>query len=207
MIFTCLLHILHGNRPYALSRNSHPLTPYAPTGDFVYKNVVEHIKKKLDATYTKGDFTKYCTGKSIYGDYTELSNKIIKADAIVCSPPFVDSIRFYMQNWMRLWLCGWDTENYKNAENIFLDQKQKKNFDVYNSFFTMCYNILKPNGKVILHLGKTKKVNMAEELMKRAEPYFYKVYCGNENVQNIEKHGIKDKGATIEHQYLFLMKK
>lgn len=207
MIFTCLLHILHGNRPYALSRNSHPLTPYAPTGDFVYKNVVEHIKKKLDAAYTKGDFTKYCTGKSIYGDYTELSNKIIKADAIVCSPPFVDSIRFYMQNWMRLWLCGWETENYKNAENIFLDQKQKKNFDVYNSFFTMCYNILKPNGKVILHLGKTKKVNMAEELMKRAEPYFYKVYCGNENVQNIEKHGIKDKGATIEHQYLFLMKK
>ena len=27
MIFSCLLHVLHGNRPYALSRNSHPLTP------------------------------------------------------------------------------------------------------------------------------------------------------------------------------------
>ena len=207
MIFACLLHILHGNRPYALSRNSHPLTPYAPTGEFVYKNVVEHIKKKLEASYAKGDFTNYQTGKSIYGDYIELGNRGIEADAVVCSPPFVDSMKFYMQNWMRLWLCGWEADDYKKAENLFLDQKQKKNFDVYDSFFAMCYSILKPNGKVILHLGKTKKVDMAEELMQRAAPYFYEVYRGNENVQSVEKHGIKDKGATVEHQYLFLIKR
>ena len=76
-----------------------------------------------------------------------------------------------------------------------------------SSFFKMCYDILKPNGKVILHLGKTEKVDMAEELSKRAAPYFIEVYRGTENVQEIEKHGIKDKGSTVEHQYLFLMKK
>ena len=48
---------------------------------------------------------------------------------------------------------------------------------------------------------------MAEELSKRATPYFAEVYRGTENVQEIEKHGIKDKGSTVEHQYLFLMKK
>ena len=207
MVFSCLLHILHGNRPYALSRNSHPLTPYAPTGDFVYKNVVEHIKNKLDISYTKNDFTNYCCGRSIFGDYNNLSATNIKANAIICSPPFADSIRFYMQNWMRLWLCGWEEEDYKNAEDRFLDQKQKKDFDVYESFFSMCYQILKPNGKVILHLGKTDKVNMAEELSKRAKPFFLEVFRGSESVQEIEKHGIKDKGATVEHQYLFLMKK
>ena len=71
----------------------------------------------------------------------------------------------------------------------------------------MCHKILKPNGKVILHLGKTKKVDMAEELSKRASLYFDEVYRGTENVEEIEKHGIKDKGSTIEHQYLFLIKK
>lgn len=207
MVFSCLLHILHGNRPYALSRNSHPLTPYAPKGEFVYKNVVEHIKNKLDISYTKGNFSTYCSGRSIFGDYNILSETDIKADAVICSPPFADSIRFYMQNWMRLWLCGWEVEDYKNAEDRFLDQKQKKDFDVYESFFSMCYDILKPNGKVILHLGKTDKVDMAEELSKRAMPFFYEVFRGSENVQEIEKHGIKDKGATVEHQYLFLMKK
>ena len=70
----------------------------------------------------------------------------------------------------------------------------------------MCASILKPHGKVILHLGKTDKVDMAEELSKRAKPYFIEVYRGSENVQKIEKHGIKDKGATVEHQYLFLIK-
>lgn len=207
MVFSCLLHVLHGNRPYALSRNSHPLTPYAPTGDFVYKNVVEHIKDKLTASYKKGEFDSYRFGHAIYGDYQELSTHSISADAVICSPPFADSIRFYMQNWMRLWLCGWEESDYKNAENAFLDQKQRKDFDVYISFFKMCYDILKPNGKVILHLGKTEKVDMAEELSKRAAPYFIEVYRGTENVQEIEKHGIKDKGSTVEHQYLFLMKK
>jgi len=207
MVFSCLLHILHGNRPYALSRNSHPLTPYAPTGEFIYKNVTEHLKNKLDISYAKGDFSTYCKGRSILGDYNSLSGTDIKADAVICSPPFADSIRFYMQNWMRLWLCGWEVEDYKNAENRFLDQKQKKDFDIYKSFFSMCYDILNPNGKVILHLGKTDKVDMAEELSKRAAPFFYEVFRGSENVQEIEKHGIKDKGATVEHQYLFLMKK
>lgn len=206
MIFSCLLHVLHGNRPYALSRNSHPLTPYSPKGDFIYKNVVEHIKDKLILSYDKGSFERYITGSAIYGDYNDLINKELLVDAIICSPPFADSIRFYMQNWMRLWLCGWESQDYKNAETLFLDQKQKKDFDVYESFFKMCASILKPHGKVILHLGKTDKVDMAEELSKRAKPYFIEVYRGSENVQKIEKHGIKDKGATVEHQYLFLIK-
>ena len=207
MIFSCLLHILHGNRPYALSRNSHPLTPYAPKGDFIYKSVIEHIKDKLLLSFDKGSFERYISGKAIYGDYSDLVNKELSIDAIICSPPFADSIRFYMQNWMRLWLCGWEIQDYKNAETLFLDQKQKKNFDIYKSFFEMCAAVLKPHGKVILHLGKTDRVDMAEELSKRALPYFTEVYRGSENVRAIEKHGIKDKGATIEHQYLFLMKK
>lgn len=207
MVFSCFLHVLHGNRPYALSRNSHPLTPYAPKGEFVYKDTVKHIKDKLSASYSKGDFDRYVPGQAVYGDYAELPEKSITADAIICSPPFADSIRFYMQNWMRLWLCGWEPDDYKEAENIFLDQKQKKNFDVYIPFFKMCSDVLSPQGKVILHLGKTDKFDMAEELSKRAEPYFKEIFRGSENVESIEKHGIKDKGATLEHQYLFLMKK
>ena len=207
MVFSCLLHILHGNRPYALSRNSHPLTPYTPTGDFIYKNVIDHIKNKLILTYKKYNFENYVNGKAIFGDYKNLTDYNIYADVIISSPPFADSIRFYMQNWMRLWLCGWEEIDYKNADKIFIDQKQIKDFDIYISFFKMCFNILKPNGKLILHVGKTKKVDMAEELSKRAYPYFTEIFRGEENVEKIEKHGIKDKSSTIEHQYIFFIKK
>lgn len=206
MVFSALLHVLHGNRPYALSRHSHPLTPYAPKGEFEYKSVIDKVTQKINSNYSAGGFEMFSNGKAIYGDYNQLNRKNIKADCIICSPPFADSIRFYMNNWMRLWLCGWEADNYKMADDIFIDNRQMKNFDIYYSFFEMCSNTLKKKGKVILHLGKTKKVDMAKELSLRAKQWFEVVCSAGECVEMIEKHGIKDKGATIEHQFLFLEK-
>lgn len=207
MVFSALLHVLHGNRPYALSRRSHPLTPYSPSGEYEYKNVVEKIVQKVNANYAKLEQDKIERGSAIYGDYRDLASKGINADYIICSPPFADSMRFYMQNWMRLWLCGWEPKTFKEADEKFLDKSQEKNFDLYFSFFEMCNNVLKDNGKVILHLGKTQTVDMGIELSKRAKPWFDIVYLAGEDVSAIEKHGIKDKGVTVEHQYLFLQKK
>lgn len=207
MVLSCFLHILHGNRPYALSRNSHPLTPYKPTGEYIYKNVIEHINNKLDISYKKIELETISTGKAIYGDFNLLNtDKTGMVDAIITSPPFAGSIRFYTQNWLRLWCAGWEESDYKQADIDFLEAKQKKSMDIYYDFFQMCHSVLKPHGKLILHLGNSKVCNMADELEKRAKGLFDTVYKGAENVQNIEKHGIKDKGATFEHQYLFLKK-
>lgn len=204
---SCVLHILHGNRPYALSRTSHPLTPYSPRGEFIYKNLVEHTKNKIDIVYKNNIINGYKKGYAIFGDFAELNNKNLKVDAIICSPPFADSIKFYMQNWLRLWFCGWNDKDFNIADEKFIDKKQKKNFDVYIPFFDMCSNVLNKNGIVILHLGKTQKIDMAKELSKRISDKFEIVYIGEEDVSMIEKHGIKDKGGTIMHQFLFLQKK
>lgn len=202
MIYAAFLHILHGNRPYALSRTSHPLTPYAPKGDFIYKNVIEHIKAKIRLSYKEPDFNNYVKGEAIYGDFADIY--ISNVDFVITSPPFADSIKFYMQNWMRLWLCGWEQEDFKTADVRFIDQKQKKDFSVYKPFFEMCNRVLKPNGKIILHLGKTQEIDMAKEITPFLSPYFKIAYLGTENVNNIEKHGIRDKGSTVEHEYLFI---
>lgn len=213
MVFAAFMHILHGNRPYALSRNSHPLTPYKPTGDFVYKNVIEHLKDKVNKYYENNlglDLVNYQKGKVFYGDYSKLNNLLTdteKVDHIITSPPFTGSIRFYIQNWMRLWCAGWEQKDFDNAKIDFLESKQKKSMDIYSGFFEMCFNVLKPQGKVILHLGNSKVCNMADELEIRAAPYFNTIFKGAENVSNLEKHGIADKGATFEHQFLFLEKK
>lgn len=207
MVFSALLHVLHGNRPYALSRRSHPLTPYFPTGEFEYKSVIDKITQKVYANYKKVDYKSIKQGKTIYGDYKDLTSENLQVDSIISSPPFADSIRFYMQNWMRLWLCGWEPEDYKKADEKFLDKRQVKNFDLYYQFFEMCSDVLKEGGKVILHLGKTRSVDMGKELSERAMPWFNVVYLAGEDVSEIEKHGIKDKGVTLEHQFLFMQKK
>lgn len=205
VVFSSLLHVLHGNRPYALSRRSHPLTPYAPSGDYIYKNVITHILNKINIVYKAIDSPMYVQGKTYWGSYEVL--KDIQADIIITSPPFANSIRFYMQNWMRLWFCGWEPEDFKLADTRFIDNAQNSNFDIYLDFFESCSKLLKENGKVILHLGKTQKVDMAKELSIRASNFFDIIYQGNEIVSGNEKHGIKDKGTTIEHQFLFLAKK
>ena len=239
VVLSSLLHVLHGNRPYALSRNSHPLTPYAPTGEFIYKNVVTHIRNKVDLIYKKvkdlsdesmqlqlaeiamtlcedidekndneDSWSKYIKGEVILGDALNLDQNLdVKGDIIICSPPFAASIKFYVQNWMRLWFAGWEPQDFKDAESVFLESLQKKDIEIYDKFFSMCSNVLKKEGKVILHLGKSDKCNMAEELSRIAAPYFYTVLSADEDVCNIEKHGIKDKGATTHHQYLFLQKR
>ena len=208
MVLACFLHVLHGNRPYALSRNSHPLTPYKPTGDYIYKNVIEHICNKLDISYKKIELENLKVGKAIHGDFSLLGDNLDEqVDAIITSPPFTGSIRFYIQNWLRLWCAGWESEDFKKADIDFLEAKQKKSMDIYYDFFDMCYKVLKPQGKIILHLGNSKVCNMADELEIRAKDKFNIIYKGAEDVQEVEKHGIKDKGATFEHQFLFLEKK
>ncbi|MET3548336.1 DNA modification methylase [Paenibacillus favisporus] len=206
-IFSCFLHVLHGNRPYALSRNSHPLTPYAPSGKFIYKKVITHIKNKIELSYKKGEWDNFMEGQAIFGDLFDLPKKVNNVDAIITSPPFFDSIRFYSSNWLRLWLSGWEPEDYKNAEMRFLEGKQKRGLNIYTEFFNVCSNLLKENGKVILHLGKSNKCNMATELAKLAIQYFQVVYVGDEDVEHLEKHGVSDKGSTTAHQFLFLIKK
>jgi hypothetical protein len=207
MAYSAFLHVLHGNRPYALSRRSHPLTPYAPTGEFEYKNVVDRITDKVRINYSAKTDLSFSPGAACHGDYSQLSASNVKADWIITSPPFANSFRFYIQNWMRLWLCGWEPDDYKAADERFLDKKQQNDFDVYDSFFEMCNAVLKPDGKIILHLGKTAKYDMGEELQSRAAKWFHVVFLSGEDVTGIEKHGIKDKGATLEHEYLFLQKK
>lgn len=207
-ILSCMLHILHGNRPYALSRTSHPLTPYAPTGDFIYKNVIRQIKNKMDIMYSSKDFYFWGPGKSTQFNAINLSEQIDdKADIIISSPPFASSFKFYTQNWLRLWFIGWTPDDFKAAKDIYFDEKQNQNLDIYKDYFSECYKLLKPSGKLILHVGKSKKINMATELLNRADEYFNLIYLADEDVRYGENHGIVDRGATTDHQFLFLEKR
>ncbi|MGO5139787.1 DNA methyltransferase [Streptococcus alactolyticus] len=207
-ILSSLLHILHGNRPYALSRNSHPLTPYAPSGDFIYKNVIQHIQNKIDIMYNSKDFYFWGPGESLQYNALELSHHIQNnVDIIITSPPFASSFRFYTQNWLRLWFVGWTPEDFSKADLTYFDEQQNRNLDIYYKYFEECSKVLKNNGKMILHLGKSIKIDMATELQKRAMPYFNFLFLSSEDVSTTENHGVVDKGATTDHQFLFLEKK
>lgn len=205
LVLACLLHILHGNRPYALSRRSHPITPFAPTGPAEYRAVIPRLRDKVLRSLSAEYPHEFEAGEVLYQDATSTWPQTVgPLDAVITSPPFFDSTRFYLANWMRLWFCGWTAEDFKSRPLAFVDERQKASFDVYEPVFRQARERLKPGGVVVLHLGKSRKCDMAQALAQVAKRWFRISDVFSESVAHCESHGIRDKGTVAEHQYLIL---
>lgn len=205
LVMASLLHILHGNRPYALSRRSHGITPFAPSGKFEYKSLIKSLSEKVNRSLSIQLPENFVNGEIIYQDATSWWPSYIKSlDAVITSPPFFDSTRFYLTNWIRLWFSGWGPEDFKKQPLGFVDEKQKNSFAVYESVLRQTRERLNPGGIVVFHLGQSRKCNMANELSEIAKKWFRVVDLFEESVEKGESHGIRDKGTVVKHQYLVL---
>lgn len=205
VVISALMHILHGNRPYALSRKSHPITPYAPTGEFCYKNLTAKLTEKVDKFYSEVIPSSFSTGSVFLQDSTlNWPDSLVDLDAIITSPPFFDSTRFYNANWIRLWFSGWEPSDFKTMPEFYVDERQKKSLAIYNTIFAQAKERLKNNGVMVLHLGKSKKCNMGEELQSLARHWFSHSELFDENISHCNTFGIKDIGTVTDHQYLLL---
>ena len=125
-------------------------------------------------------------------------------DAIITSPPFFDSTRFYQANWLRIRFSGWSEKDFKHQISSFIEEKQKKSFDIYKGIFRQSRERLKSGGVCVLHLGKSNKCDMAEELQKVSRRWFRTADLFDESVAHCESHGFRDKGTVTSHQYLVL---
>jgi len=204
-VLACLLHILHGNRPYALSRRSHPVTPFAPQGPYEYKSLVDRLRTKVERSLAVEYPGEFQNGHIFMQDATSWwPVEVDNIDAIVTSPPFFDSTRFYLANWIRLWFSGWERNDFNTEPLRFLDMKQKQTMRIYESVFRQARERMKVGGVLVLHLGKSTKCNMAERLNEIAKPWFKTLDIFEENVSHCESHGIRDKGTVSSHQYLVM---
>lgn len=206
LVVGSLLHILHGNRPYALSRRSHPIVPYAPTGEFIYKSLIEKLCEKVNRVINEELPLNFKNGKVFNQDTTIVwPQEINDLDAIITSPPFFDSTRFYLANWIRIWFTGWSEIDFKHQPKSFIDERQKVDFAIYESIFRQAKERMKKDGAFVLHLGKSNKCDMALELQKISKRWFKTADLFDESVVHCESHGIRDKGTVTSHQYLILV--
>ena len=204
-VLACLLHILHGNRPYALSRRSHSMTPFAPTGPTEYRALIPRLREKVDRMINAALPGSFVQGEPLLQDATAPWPGIAREiDAIITSPPFFDSTRFYLANWMRLWFCGWEKDDFLLEPRRYVDERQKQSFTVYQAVLRQARERLKQSGVLVLHLGKSRKSNMSDALERVSAPWFRVVDRFDESVAHTESHGIRDKGTVTSHQYLVL---
>lgn len=208
LVFSALLHVLHGNRPYALSRRSHPITPFAPTGEFEYRGVIDRVQRKVDRALREAAGEYLPEGNSYFQDATGTwPDEVADLDAIITSPPFFDSTRFHTANWMRLWFAGWEADDFAEKPATFVDERQKRSFAIYDSIFSQGAERLKPGGYFAVHLGKSAKCDMAAALTSVGGKHLDLVDSFAESVEHCESHGIRDKGTVTHHQYLLFRRR
>jgi hypothetical protein len=205
MVFASLLHILHGNRPYALSRTSHPITPFAPSGPTTYRALLPRLRGKVARSFVRERDPGFTPGTAFAQDATKPWPEAVRdLDTIITSPPFFDSTRFHTGNWMRLWFAGWEAADFKTRPLDFVDERQKRSFDVYGPIFASAAERLKPDGIFVLHLGHSRKCDMAAAMTPIAATAFRIADQFTESVAHCESHGVRDKGTVTAHQYLIL---
>ena len=198
-----LLHVLHGNRPYALSRTSHPITPFHPEGESVYRSLIQKVRQRCEILTSSPLPASFMHGEAYAKDFRDLPEQLSSpVDAIITSPPFM-GMRFDRPNWLRMWFCGWEEKDFHERSRAFLERQQMESLNVYDDFFLVAKRLLQPHGILILHTGGSYKYDMASALIGRGSSQFTFVDRVAENVQGVEKHGIVDKGTTTTHEFLF----
>ena len=207
-LLSCMLHILHGNRPYALSRRSHNLTPLAPRGPAIYKSVIDHVINKINISYKDPIPQRYLKGDTKIGSVFNIPYSKEHFDAIITSPPFWSSTRFYANNRIRLWFCGWDYHTQeKRGRSEFVEERQIQDTSIYFDIFSQFYRVLKQDGICVLHLGVIPGMDIGKTITPLAKKAGFKfIDLVYENTENIERHGMKDQGITKNQQFLILKK-
>jgi DNA modification methylase len=199
----CLAHILHGNRPYALSRRSHNIIPIPPKGRKEYKALVPTLRKKCERVLGSRLPASFRTGKAHRRDAVDLALADESVDVVITSPPFLGSTHFLRQNRLRNWLLGWSYAEQDRRRGDFLEHKP--DLSAYTAITAELHRVVRPGGLALFHLGIVKNDDMAELLA----PYFLEAGFAElgtvwEKTKDLESHGRSDRGGTHTHGVVVL---
>lgn len=205
-VTACLVHVLHGNRPYALSRRSHNIIPIPPKGEKVYKSLISSLGDKCERMLSFPLPATFREGACSCDDASNLSCEDSSVDVIITSPPFLGSTHFLRQNRIRNWFIGLSYSEQVKLRSSHLEHK--KGVDGYEAVAREFYRSLKPNGLLIMHLGIVGKQNMVDMLKPILESTgFNSVKTVWENTSNLESQGRTDRGSTHVHAITVLQKR
>ncbi len=74
-------------------------------------------------------------------------------DLVVTSPPFLDTVDYEQDNWLRMWFCGIEIESGK----IWQLKSLEDWVDRMTGVFVELYRVLKSTGKIAFEVGEVRK--------------------------------------------------
>lgn len=165
-LLACLLGILHHQRPGFLSYPSSHLVPYLrtkkyPKKDFsnlyTYREVGPRLICKIERAFRRfPNYDPTLIKKCFQGDAAELKLSDNSIDAVITSPPYMNTLDYGRDNRLRLWFLG--IEDYKYYDNRNPSSIQNFEFLLERTLQNLKY-ALKKNSFCIFILGDVRKSN------------------------------------------------
>lgn len=165
-----LLGILHGHASYSLSISSAHAYSMAPT--YVERFAVKHglkppIRDVKSCLIKKGSRSLSCTlPKTVKCEVkrgsalccsTVFPKLVGKVDLILTSPPYLNAQTYAKDNWLRLWLLGYD---YKELQHDYIQTGSVQRYGEYMcKVFEELHCMLKTGGQLICIAGDVRLPN------------------------------------------------
>jgi hypothetical protein len=186
-LMSCLLGILHHQRPGFLSFPSSHGAPYLrneryPIGEYPemyeYKNVYERLYQKVLRTYKTIPILNFLIKRKVFCKDTIKSNpQILNDSTIITSPPYMKSLTYARDNRLRLWFLG-----YPNWEQLDKRISLAKTgfFELMKDCFKSWSVFQRKGNHCILVVGdimfdKTKNQSIPDMICIQAKEYNYKL--------------------------------
>ncbi len=218
-LLSCLLGILHHQRPGFLSYPASHLVPYLRTNKFPkeqfpeqyeYRDVASRLYRKIQRTYRRfpninKDIPRACKLKNV----TNLKLPKESIDAVITSPPYMNALDYARDNRLRLWFLG--VEEYRHYDRKVPNNCQKF-LNLMELFLCNIHIGLKEKGKCVLVIGevnRTKKsINTAQLLIELATKQMGTFEC-----EDIIEDAIPDirrarkNAACTKREWIVVLKK
>lgn len=158
-LLSCLLGILHHQRPGFLSYPSSHTVPYLRTTKFPrdkypelyqYRSVKERLEKKVVRMLKRVPPLDTGLHRECYmRDATNFLPEQ-KVNAIITSPPYMRQLDYGRDNRLRLWFLG--LKDWKSLDEI-VSPPEKKFLNLFRSCLKLWRDVLTSNGICVLVLG------------------------------------------------------
>ncbi len=169
-LLSCLMGILHHQRPGFLSYPSSHGAPYLRKEKYSreeypemyeYRNVYIRLKAKVIRTYKHFPDLNFDLSRDIKKkDATSIRLGNNNISLIITSPPYMKSLTYARDNRLRLWFLGVD--DWKGLEKAVSPEKNVF-FEEMKKCFRKWYNLQKKGNKCILVVGNMKVSYMGEK--------------------------------------------
>ncbi len=158
-ILTCLLGILHHQRPGFLSFPSSHAVPYLRNSKFPrtkfpklyeYRSVSDRLERKIRRAFKRAPSVNSNLQRLVYEESAEKIVLDQKVDLILTSPPYMRNLDYGRDNRLRLWLIN--TVSWKELDKK-VSPKEIKFLKLIEKCFENWIELLKTNGYCIIVVG------------------------------------------------------